>query len=484
MKIKNNYTMMTDFYELTMANGYFEAGKKDEICYFDVFYRTIPDQAGYAIFAGLEQIIDYIKELRFDKEDIEYLKSKNMFSEKFLDYLANFKFQGDIYAMPEGTPIFPNEPVLIIRGNAIEAQFIETFILSQMNHQSLIATKTNRIVRSAQGRAVSEFGARRAHGAEAAILGARAAYIAGCASSSNVQTDLTYKVPASGTMAHSWVQMFGDEYEAFRQYCTIYPDNATLLVDTYDVIKSGVPNAIKAFNEVLAPLGKRPKGIRLDSGDIAYLSKKCRKMLDEAGYEDCKIVASNSLDEYIIRDLLLQGSKIDLFGVGERLITSKSNPVFDGVYKLCAVEGKDGNIVPRIKISENVGKITTPHFKKVYRFFSKENHKAEADLLSVYDEEFDFTKPFELFDPMATWKRKTLEDYEVVELLKPIFIKGELVYECPSIEEIRKYCKEQIDSLWDEVTRFENPHNYYVDLSQKLWDIKQQLLVQKRKIKK
>lgn len=484
MKIKNNYTMMTDFYELTMANGYFEAGKKDEICYFDVFYRTIPDQAGYAIFAGLEQIIDYIKELRFDKEDIEYLKSKNMFSENFLDYLANFKFQGDIYAMPEGTPIFPNEPVLIIRGNAIEAQFIETFILSQMNHQSLIATKTNRIVRSAQGRAVSEFGARRAHGAEAAILGARAAYIAGCASSSNVQTDLTYKVPASGTMAHSWVQMFGDEYEAFRQYCTIYPDNATLLVDTYDVIKSGVPNAIKAFNEVLAPLGKRPKGIRLDSGDIAYLSKKCRKMLDEAGYEDCKIVASNSLDEYIIRDLLFQGAKIDLFGVGERLITSKSNPVFDGVYKLCAVEGKDGNIVPRIKISENVGKITTPHFKKVYRFFSKENHKAEADLLSVYDEEFDFTKPFELFDPMATWKRKTLEDYEVVELLKPIFIKGELVYECPSIEEIRKYCKEQIDSLWDEVTRFENPHNYYVDLSQKLWDIKQQLLVQKRKIKK
>ena len=483
MKIKNNYTMMTDFYELTMANGYFESGKKDEICYFDVFYRTIPDQAGYAIFAGLEQIIDYIKELRFDKEDIEYLRSKKIFNEGFLDYLSNFKFQGDIYAMPEGTPIFPNEPVLIIRGNAIEAQFIETFVLSQMNHQSLIATKTNRIVRAAQGKMISEFGARRAHGAEAAILGARAAYIAGCTSSSNVQTDLTYKVPASGTMAHSWIQMFGDEYLAFKQYCTIYPDNAVLLVDTYDVLKSGVPNAIKAFNEVLAPLGKRPKGIRLDSGDIAYLSKKCRKMLDEAGYEDCKIIASNSLDEYIIRDLLFQGAKIDSFGVGERLITSKSNPVFDGVYKLCAVE-EDGNIIPRIKISENVGKITTPHFKKVYRFFSKENHKAEADLLSVYDEEFDFTKPFELFDPIATWKRKTLDDYEVVELLKPIFIKGKLVYECPSIEEIRNYCKEQIDSLWDEVTRFENPHNYYVDLSQKLWDIKQQLLVQKRKIKK
>lgn len=484
MKIKNNYTMMTDFYELTMANGYFEAGKKDEICYFDVFYRTIPDQAGYAIFAGLEQIVDYIKELRFDAEDIAYLRSKNIFSEGFLNYLSEFKFQGDIYAMPEGTPIFPNEPVLIVRGNAIEAQFIETFVLSQMNHQSLIATKTNRIVRAAQGKAISEFGARRAHGAEAAILGARAAYIAGCMSSSNVQTDLTYKVPASGTMAHSWIQMFGDEYEAFRQYCTIYPNNAVLLVDTYDVLKSGVPNAIKAFNEVLLPLGKRPKGIRLDSGDIAYLSKKCRKMLDEAGYEDCKIIASNSLDEYIIRDLLFQGAKIDSFGVGERLITSKSNPVFDGVYKLCAVEGKDGNIVPRIKISENVGKITTPHFKKVYRFFSKENHKAEADLLSVFDEEFDFTKPFELFDPIATWKRKTLEDYEVVELLKPIFIKGELVYNLPTIEEIRAYCKEQVDSLWDEVTRFENPHNYYVDLSQKLWDVKQELLVQKRKIKK
>lgn len=484
MKIKHNYTMMTDFYELTMANGYFEAGKKDDICYFDVFYRTVPDQAGYAIFAGLEQIVDYIKELRFDSEDIEYLRSKNIFSEGFLDYLSTFKFQGDIYAMPEGTPIFPNEPVLIVKGNAIEAQFIETFVLAQMNHQSLIATKTNRIVRAAQGKAISEFGARRAHGAEAAILGARAAYIAGCNATSNVQTDLTYKVPAGGTMAHSWIQMFGDEYEAFKQYCTIYPDNATLLVDTYDVLKSGVPNAIKVFNEVLVPQGKRPKGIRLDSGDIAYLSKKCRKMLDEAGFEDCKIIASNSLDEYIIRDLLFQGAKIDSFGVGERLITSKSNPVFDGVYKLCAVQGSDGVIVPRIKISENVGKITTPHFKKVYRFFSKENHKAEADLLSVYDEEFDFTKPFELFDPIATWKRKTLEDYEVVELLKPIFIKGELVYECPTIEEIRKYCKEQIDSLWDEVTRFENPHDYYVDLSQNLWDIKQQLLVQKRKVKK
>ncbi len=482
MKIKNNYTMMTDFYELTMANGYFESGKKDEICYFDVFFRTIPDQAGYAICAGLEQVIDYIKELHFDAEDIEYLRNKKCFSEEFLEYLSNFKFKGDIYAMPEGTPIFPNEPFMIVKGNAIEAQFIETFVLAELNHQTLIATKTNRIVRAAQGKTISEFGARRAHGAEAAILGARAAYIAGCHSTSNVQTDLTYGVPAGGTMAHSWVQMFGDEYEAFKQYCKTYPDNALLLVDTYDVLKSGVPNAIKAFNEVLLPMGKRPKGIRLDSGDIAYLSKKCRQLLDKAGFEDCKIFASNSLDEYIIRDLLFQGAKIDAFGVGERLITSKSNPVFDGVYKLAAVE-ENGVIVPRIKISENVGKITTPHFKKVYRFFTKDTHKAEADLLSVYDEQLDFTKPFELFDPIATWKRKTYEDYEVVELLKPIFINGELVYNCPTIEEIRTYCQEQVESLWDEVKRFENPHNYYVDLTQKLWDIKQNLLETKRKIK-
>lgn len=483
MKIKNNYTMMTDFYELTMANGYFESGKKDEICYFDVFFRTIPDKAGYAICAGLEQVIDYIQNLHFDEEDIDFLRSKNCFSEGFLQYLSDFKFKGDIYAIPEGTPIFPNEPLLIIKGNAIEAQFIETFILAEINHQTLIATKTNRIVRAANGRAISEFGARRAHGAEAAILGARAAYIGGCSSTSNVQTDLTYKVPSGGTMAHSWVQMFGDEYEAFKQYCKIYPDNALLLVDTYDVVKSGVPNAIKAFNEILIPMGKRPKGIRLDSGDIAYLSKKCRKMLDEAGFEDCKIFVSNSLDEYIIRDLLFQGAKIDAFGVGERLITSKSDPVFDGVYKLAAVEDEDGNIIPRIKISENVGKITTPHFKKLYRFYSKQNHKAEADLLTIYNEEIDFSKPIELFDPMATWKRKVLDDYGVEELLKPIFKNGELVYKCPNIEEIRKYCSEQVESLWDEVKRFENPHNYYVDLSQKLWDTKQQLLMSKRSIK-
>ncbi len=480
MKIKANYTMMCDFYELTMANGYFENDLKDQICYFDVFFRTVPDMGGFAIVAGLEQIIDYITNLHFDEEDIKYLQSKKIFSQKFLNYLGDFKFTGDIYAMPEGTPIFPNEPFMVVRAKAIEAQFIETYVLSELNHQSLIATKANRIVRASQGRTVTEFGARRAHGAEAAILGARAAYIAGCGGTSCVQTDVTYKVPVGGTMAHSWVQMFDDELEAFKKYCVLYPDNALLLVDTYDVVKSGVPNAIKAFNEVLIPLGKRPKGIRLDSGDIAYLSKKCRKMLDAAGFSDCKIFASNSLDEYIIRDLLYQGAQIDTFGVGERLITSKSDPVFDGVYKLSAIENKNGKVIPRIKISENVGKITTPHFKKVYRLYALDSGKAEADLLMVHDEVLNDKEPVELFDPLATWKRKTLTNYKAVELLQPIFLQGKLVYRLPTIEEMRKYCLEQVASLWDEVTRFENPHNYYVDLSQKLWDIKQELLLSRR----
>lgn len=481
MKVKSNYTMMCDFYELTMANGYFESGLQNQISYFDVFYRTIPDQAGYAICAGLEQVIDYVQNLHFDEEDLSYLRSKHMFSEDFLKYLEDFHFTGDIYAIPEGTPIFPNEPILIVRAPVIEAQFMETYILSELNHQTLIATKANRIVRSAQGRAVSEFGARRAHGAEAAILGARAAYIAGCTGTSCTQTDLTFHAPASGTMAHSWIQMFKDEYEAFKKYCEIYPDNTILLVDTYDVLKSGLPNAIKAFREVLLPLGKRPKGIRLDSGDISYLSKKCRKILDDEGFNDCKIFASNSLDEYIIRDLLYQGARIDCFGVGERLITSKSDPVFDGVYKLCAIEDEQGRIIPRIKISENVGKITTPHFKRVYRLYDKANGKAEADFLTIYDEKIDFTKPLELFDPQATWKRKIISDYEAVELLRPIFIQGKLVYQNPTLDEIKNYCVKQMSTLWDEVTRFENPHNYYVDLSQKLWDIKQELLMEHRK---
>lgn len=481
MKIKDNYTMMCDFYELTMANGYFESGLKDQICYFDVFYRTTPDNGGFAICAGLEQVIDYINDLHFDDSDIEYLRSKGIFSEGFLEYLKDFKFTGDIYAMPEGTPIFPNEPILTVRAKAIEAQFLETFVLAEINHQTLIATKTNRIVKSAQGRPVSEFGARRAHGAEAAILGARAAYIAGCASTSNTLTDITYGAPASGTMAHSWIQMFPSELEAFKKYCEIYPKSTTLLVDTYDVIKSGVPNAIKAFDEVLKPNGYRPAGVRIDSGDLSYLSKKVRKMLDAAGYPDCKIFASNSLDEYTIKDLLFQGAKLDAFGVGERLITSKTDPVFDGVYKLCAIEDKDGNIIPKIKVSENVGKITTPHFKKVYRLYSNETGLAEADLLTVWDENIEDLKPFELFDPNAVWKRKTFDNVTVVELHKPIFINGKQVYKCPSMEEMRAYCKEEVGKLWDEVKRFENPHNYYVDLSQKLYDIKHDLLIKNRK---
>lgn len=471
-----NYALLCDFYELTMGNGYYLSGMKDVISYFDVFYRQVPDNGGFAIAAGLEQVIDYIKNLHFEEADIEFLRSKNKFSEDFLGYLRTFKFTGDIYAVPEGTPIFPNEPFMTVRAPAIEAQLIETFVLLTLNHQSLIATKANRIVRAANGRVVSEFGSRRAQGADGAILGARAAYIAGVNSSACTISDQLFNVPATGTMAHSWIQMFDDEYTAFKTYCEHYPDSVTLLVDTYNVLKSGVPNAIKAFDEVLKPLGKRPIGIRLDSGDITYLSKKARKMLDEAGYEDCKIVASNSLDEIIIRDMLLQGAKIDIFGVGERLITSKSSPVFGGVYKLVAVENSKGEVIPKIKISENVTKVTNPHFKKVYRIFDKSNNMAIADLLCVYDEEIDETQPLEIFDPDFTWKRKVLTDYKVKELLVPIFINGELVYDCPSVNEIRKYCLKQIDTLWDEVKRFENPHNYYVDLSQKLWDLKQSLI--------
>lgn len=465
---------MCDFYELTMANGYFESGFKDKICYFDVFYRVVPDNGGFAIAAGLEQVVDYIKKLKFTKTDIDYLRSKKMFSEQFLEYLKTFKFSGDIYAVPEGTPVFPKEPMLIVKSKAIEAQFIETYVLATLNHQSLIATKASRIVRAAKGRGISEFGARRAHGAEASILGARAAYIAGCTGTSCTMADLLYQAPATGTMAHSWVQLFPDEYTAFETYCKMYPDSVTLLVDTYNVIKSGVPNAIKAFDEVLLPLGKRPKAIRLDSGDIAYQSKKARKMLDEAGYPDCKIVASNSLDEYIIRDLLIQDAKIDAFGVGERLITAKSSPVFDGVYKLVAIE-EEGKIIPKIKISENIGKITIPHFKKIYRLYEKATKKAIADLLTVHDETIPQDE-IEIFDPEAIWKRKTLTDYDAKELLVPIFKNGKQVYKLPHIETIKSYCQEQLETLWDEVMRFENPHNYYVDLSQKLWNIREGLL--------
>lgn len=473
-----NYTLMCDFYELTMANGYFNCGMKDQTCYFDVFYRTVPDEGGYAIAAGLEQVIEYINNLHFSEEEIEFLRNKKTFSEDFLKYLAEFKFSGDIYAVKEGTPVFPNEPIMVIKGNAIEAQFMETYILSVINHSSLIATKANRIIRASEGRGVSEFGARRAHGALAATIGARAAFIGGCGSTSNVLTDYLYGIPSTGTMAHSWVQMFDNEYEAFKNYCMIYPDNAVLLVDTFNIMKSGMPNAIKAFDEVLKPLGKRPKGVRLDSGDIAYQSKKMRKMLDDAGYPDCKIIASNSLDENILRDLVFQGAQIDSFGVGERLITAKSSPVFDGVYKLAAVE-KDGEIIPKIKISENVGKITTPHFKKVYRLIANDTNKAIADYITIFNEEVP-TEELELFDPEATWKRKTITNYRIEELLHPIFINGKQVYETPKMQDIQDYCKGEVKKLWDEVKRFENPHRYYVDLSEKLWEVKNSLLKKKK----
>jgi len=470
-----NLTMLTDFYELTMANGYFNSGMADKIVYFDMFFRKVPDNGGYAIMAGVEQLIDYINNLKFTDEDISYLRSKKIFSEEFLQYLKNFKFTCDVWAIPEGTPIFPNEPVVTVRGPVIQAQFIETMVLLTINHQSLIATKANRIVRAAQGRSVMEFGSRRAQGYDGAIYGARAAYIGGCVGTACTIAEREFGIPALGTMAHSWVQMFPDELEAFRAYANMYPDNCVLLVDTYDVLKSGVPNAIKVFNEVLVPKGYRPKGIRIDSGDITYLSKQARKMLDAAGFPDCKIVASNSLDEYRIRDILVQGAKVDIFGVGERLITSSSEPVFGGVYKLVAIE-ENGRIIPKIKISENVEKITNPGFKKVWRFYDRESGKAVADLLTLPDEVINENKPYELFDPEYTWKRKTVTNFRVRELHARIFDRGKCVYKSPPLDEIREYCRNQTETLWDEVTRFDNPHRYYVDLSKPLWDIKDKLL--------
>ncbi len=470
--MSRNLSMLCDFYELTMSNGYHKNNFSKKITYFDLFFRRVPDNGGFAVAAGLEQIVEYVNNLHFDEEDVQYLRSKNIFDETFLQYLLDFKFTGDIYAVPEGTPVFPHEPIITVKAPAIEAQIIETYLLLCVNHQSLIATKANRIVRASKGRAVSEFGSRRAQGADGAILGARAAFIGGCTSTACVLSDEMYGVPAVGTMAHSWIQMFNTEYEAFKTYCEIYPNNPTLLVDTYNTIKSGVPNAIRAFREC----GIEKCSIRLDSGDIAYLSKKARKLLDEAGMTQCKIIASNSLDEYLIRDLINQGACVDAFGVGENLITSKSTPVFGGVYKLCAVENDDGSITPKIKVSENTAKITNPHFKKVYRFYDKTTGKALADEITLHDETIDCSKPHTIFDPVETWKTKTLENYTVRDLHVPVFINGKQVYELPKLQDIQNYCKNQIDLLWDEVKRFENPHTYYVDLSQKLWECKKQLL--------
>ena len=478
---QRNLSMLCDFYELTMGNGYFKEGFDKKIAYFDVFFRNVPDGGGFAIAAGLEQVVEYIQQLHFDDEDIEFLREKHIFDEQFLTYLRNFHFSGDIYAVPEGTPVFPGEPILTVRAPAIEAQLVETYVLLALNHQTMIATKACRIVRAAQGRAVLEFGSRRAQGADAAIIGARAAYIGGCAGTACTLTDQMYGVPAGGTMAHAWVQMFDSEYEAFKAYCEVYPDNATLLVDTYNTLKSGVPNAIRVFKEMLVPKGITNFAIRLDSGDISYLSKRARKMLDDAGLPNCKITASNALDEHLIRDLVMQGAQIDTFGVGERLITSKSEPVFGGVYKLAAVENNKGEIIPKIKVSENTEKITNPGFKCVYRYYDKDSGKALADELCLRDEKIDFTKPHDIFDPNATWKVKTLENYTVRELLEPIFKNGELVYKLPELKDIQTYCKEQQDTLWDEVKRFENPHKYYVDLSWNLWTLKRDLLAAAKK---
>lgn len=474
---KNNLSLLADFYEFTMGNGYFESGKKDEICYFDMFYRSAPDNATYAIIAGLEQVIEYFENLSFSEEDIDFLRGKKLFSEEFLDYLANFKFECDVWAMPEGTVAFPSEPILIVRGPAIQAQMLETMVLLTINHQSLVATKANRIVRAAKGRPVSEFGSRRAQGYSGANEGARAAYIGGCVGTANTLAEKIYGVPALGTMAHSWVQMFPSEIDAFRAYARTYPDSCTFLVDTYNTLKEGVPNAIKVFDEEVVPKGFRPVAVRIDSGDIAYLSKKTREMLDAAGYEDVKIMASNSLDEYTIENLFMQGAKIDLFGVGERLITSKSSPVFGGVYKLTAVE-EEGKIVPKIKISENITKITNPGFKNLYRFYDKDSGKALADLITLNNEEIDDSEPIEIFHPVYTWKRKIIENYRAEKLLVQIYDKGKLVYDPPALDNIKKRAEQQLDSLWEEMKRLDNPQEYIVDLSYDLWKLKNDLLAE------
>ncbi len=472
---KLNLTMIMDMYELTMANGIFDSDMRDTVTYFDMFFRRVPDKGGFAIMAGLEQLIEYMNNLQFTDEDIEYLSSLNLFREDFLEYLRNFKFCCDVWAVPEGTVIFPQEPIVTVRGPAMQALMLETMLLLTINHQSLIATKANRIVRAADGRVVMEFGARRAHGYGAAYYGARAAIIGGCTGTSCLLTAKDFGVAASGTMAHSWVQLFKDEYTAFKTYAEKYPDSCLLLVDTYNVLKSGIPNAIKVFDEVLKPLGKRPKGIRIDSGDITYISKKARKMLDDAGYPDCKICVSNSLDEYLIRDMIFQGAKVDSFGVGERLITASSEAVFGGVYKLSAVD-KNGVIIPKIKISENTAKVTLPGVKIPWRLYDRDTGKAIADVITLGNEKIDSSEPYEIFDPVHTWKRKVVTNFVARKLQVKIYENGKLVYDNPSVNEISKHREEQVNSLWDEVTRFENPHTYYVDLSEDLWNLRQNLL--------
>lgn len=477
---KRNLSMLMDLYEMTMANGYFSQENNDTRVVFDVFYRKNPDQGGFAIFVGLEQIIEYVENLHFEDEDIEYLRSLDLFQDDFLDYLRHFRFGGDIYSFPEGTIMYPNEPILTVVAPLIDAQLIETAILTQINHQSLIATKTQRIVKAAAGRAVSDFGARRAHNVDAAVYGARAAYIGGANSTATVLAGQHFGIPVSGTMAHSWVMYFKDEYEAFKNYAMKYPDATVLLIDTYDVIHSGVPNAIRVAKEVLEPLGKRLKGVRLDSGDLAYLSKKVRKMLDDEGLKDCKIIVSNSLDEYTIASLMMQGACIDSFGVGERLITAKSDPVFGAVYKIVAVE-EEGRYKPRIKVSETVEKITNPGRKKVYRVYCKEGN-AIADLIAGENEQIDMNHPYRYVDPEKPWKNRYFTDCTVKELQRLVVKNGERVEKEKKLEEIREYVKLQLEKeIWPEEQRFENPHKHYIDMTPEYYEMKMSLLHDTRK---
>ena len=479
MNNKRNLSLLSDFYEFTMANGYFNNGMKDTVAIFDAFYRNNPDGGGYSIFAGLNDIIDYVKNLSFSSSDIEYLRKEGNFSEDFLEYLKDFKFTGDIWAYPEGSVMFPNEPIITVKAPIIECSILETYLLLSMNFNSLIATKTSRIVKAAGNRLVMEFGARRAQGADASLTGARAAYIAGAPVTSNTLSAKTYGFKPAGTMAHSWIQAFDSEYEAFKTYALSYPENCILLIDTYDTINSGLPNAMKIFKEILEPRGLSG-GVRIDSGDLAYLSKEIRKILDENGFKDTKIVASNSLDEFKIISLLNQGAEIDSFGIGERLITSKSDPVFGGVYKLVGIYDDD-KLISKIKVSENVEKITTPGFKNVYRLYDKKTGKAEADYICLRDEEMDDSKPLVIFDPLFTWKMKKMDNYKARLMQEKIFENGKLIYEEPSLDEIAKYCKSELDSMWEEVKRFDTPHNYYVDLSQDLWNLKQNLILEAKK---
>ena len=476
---KRNLSMMMDFYEMTMSYGYFEQGGGDRRVAFDLFFRSVPDKGGYAVFAGLKHVIEFVENLSFSDEDIAFFRAQNLFSEDFLKFLRNFRFRGDIYAVPEGTIIYPDEPILTVVAPMIDAQLLETAILAQINHQSLIATKAARIVRAAEGRMVSDFGARRAHNMDAATYGARAAYSGGVDMTATVSAAQQFGIPVSGTMAHSWVMFFEDEFEAFKHYAETYPQATVLLIDTYDVMHSGLPNAIRTAREVLETQGRRLAGVRIDSGDLAYLSKRVRAALDEAGLRDCKIILSNSLDEWTISSLLLQGAQVDSFGVGERLITAKSDPVFGAVYKLVAVE-RDGAFVPRIKMSENVEKLTNPGLKDLYRVYDKEGN-AVADMIAIHGEPVDLTRPFRYVDPQKPWKNRFFEGF-TARNIRRLYVKGgQRAEELPTLDEIRAYVRAQLErEIWQEEQRFENPHRHYLDMTPDYYDLKMSLLEEVR----